>query len=110
MQRWLFVCLVACAPKAPDKPIAPPHDVARAETCDDMRAKVAELYRHDAQAKEPTRVDDATADNAQMVMNDCKRDPKVLPCLAQAGTVEEIEKRCLIPLDPEGSEGEGLKR
>ena len=38
-------------------------------------------------------------------MNDCAVDPaKIVPCLAKAVTVSELEKDCLIPLDDEGTE------
>jgi hypothetical protein len=71
-----------------------------------VRPRVEQLYRAEAQAKEPTRVDDAVADNTHMVMNDCAKDPaKIVPCLAKAATVSELEKDCLIPLDDEGTEG-----
>jgi hypothetical protein len=46
------------------------------------------------------------ADNTQMVMNDCVRDPKVGDCVETASSVAAIERSCLIPLDPDGSEGE----
>src|SRR5262245_628228 len=35
-----------------------------ANDCDGIRAKVEQLYRAEAQAKEPKRVDEAVADNA----------------------------------------------
>jgi hypothetical protein len=79
--------------------------------CDSIRAKVEQLYRAEAQAKEPKRVDEAVADNTTMVMNDCAKAPaKVTACVNAASTVAEIEKKCLIPLDEEGTEGEELRR
>lgn len=80
-----------------------------ASSCDGVRASVEAIYRDEAQRKEPKRVDDAVADNTAMVMTDCAKNPaKVAPCLAAAATVADIEKKCLAPLDPEGSEGEAL--
>jgi hypothetical protein len=76
-----------------------------ATTCDGVKPRVQDLYRAEAQQKEPKRVDEAVADNTQMVMNDCAKDPdKTVPCLAKAGSVAELEKDCLIPLDDEGTE------
>jgi hypothetical protein len=80
-----------------------------ATTCDEVKPRVEQLYRAEAQAKEPKRVDEAVADNTAMVMKDCAKDPgKTVPCLARAGSVAELEKQCLIPLDDEGTEGEAL--
>lgn len=88
---------------------APP--VANAKTCDDVKARVEQMYRGEAQIKEPKRVDEAAADNTAMVMRDCAKDPaKTVPCLASAGSVAELEKQCLVQLDDEGTEGEGLAK
>ncbi len=112
--RWiLFAVTAACA--CPSKQPAPVVTTgggsgsapAVTATCDGMKAKVAELYRAEAQAKEPKRVDDAVADNTAMVMTDCAKDPaRVAACLDKAQTVADIEKQCLAPLDEEGTEGE----
>jgi hypothetical protein len=109
MKRALLLVLVACACPA-KKPAqgggssVPP--IATATTCDGVRPRVEQLYRAEAQAKEPKRVEEAVADNTQMVMNDCAKDPaKTVPCLAKVATVSELEKDCLIPLDDEGTEG-----
>lgn len=77
------------------------------KTCDDARTKLTELY-----AAEPTPARNGTADtvsdNVTMVMNDCKKaQDRVLPCLAAAATVKDIEAKCVLPLDDEGTEGEG---
>lgn len=81
-----------------------------AGTCADLRAKVEQLYRADAEAKDPKRVDEAVADNTAMVMGDCAKQPaKIAPCVGAATTVEAMEK-CLGPLDDEGTEGEALRK
>jgi hypothetical protein len=74
-----------------------------------MLGKVSALYRADAEQHEPRRIDEAIADNSEMVMNDCRHEPrKVVPCLERARSVAELEHDCLIPLDPDGSEGQAL--
>ena len=108
--RLAVILLMACACACPSKKAAPPANggnapAANATTCEGVRPRVDQLYRAEAQAKEPKRVDDAVRDNTQMVMNDCAKDPaKIVPCLAKAATVSELEKDCLIPLDDEGTE------
>lgn len=75
-----------------------------ADACAAMEPKVAQLYRAEAQANEPKRVDEATADNTAMVMGDCRQAPqKVAACLQAAQTVADIEKTCLSRLDPAGN-------
>lgn len=121
MTRWvLFLSLVACAcPKQSATPgsgsgatvetgsghgAVPP---ASGNSCDGVKTRVEELYRAEAQAKEPKRVGDAVADNTAMVMNDCNKDPgKFVPCIANAKSVADLEKQCLVPIDDEGTEGE----
>jgi hypothetical protein len=79
--------------------------------CDAIRPKVEQLYRADAEQKEPKRVAEAVADNTAMVMNDCAKAPaKVVACVNGADSVAELEKKCLAPLDDEGSEGEELRK
>lgn len=79
--------------------------------CDGIRAKVEKLYRAEAEAKEPKRVEEAVADNTAMVMNDCAKAPaKVAACVSAAGSVAALERECLAPLDDEGTEGEELRR
>ncbi|HEY5924150.1 MAG TPA: hypothetical protein VIV11_20865 [Kofleriaceae bacterium] len=115
MKVWLVLAICACSSTHGTGPgggsgtgSAPP--VANAKTCDDVKARVQQMYRGEAQVKEPKRVDDAVADNTTMVMNDCAKDPaKTVPCLAKAGSIAELEKTCLIQLDDEGTEGEALK-
>lgn len=116
MKRWALLLTLACG--CSSKPnnagttgggssggTAPV--VANAKTCADVKAKVEQMYRVEAQANEPKRVDEAVADNTTMVMNDCAREPaKFVPCIANAKSVAELEKQCLVPLDDEGTEGE----
>lgn len=79
--------------------------------CEGTRSKVEQLYRAEAQAKEPKRVDDAVADNTAMVMAECGKDPvKVTACITAAATLKDLEATCLPKLDDEGTEGDTLKR
>ena len=122
MKRWLvFVAVLACGCPA-KKNTGPTNgsqgsnagsDVAvvtppsNAKTCDEVKPRVEQMYRAEAQAKEPKRVDEATADNTAMAMKDCATDPaKFVPCLAKAPTVADIEKQCIVPIDDEGTEGD----
>ena len=121
----LFLAMVACA--CPNKQASGPTGTVGSGTgagpgsngepavlptsggssCDDVKGRVEQLYRAEAQAKEPKRVDEAVADNTAMVMADCNKDPaRFVPCLAKAPSVAELEKQCLVPLDEEGTEGE----
>jgi len=79
--------------------------------CEGAKAKVEQLYRAEAQAKEPTRVEEAVADNTAMVMAECAKAPdKVSACVAAAQTLKELETTCMPQLDDEGSEGDTLKK
>ncbi len=74
------------------------------DPCAAVRPTVEQLYRAEAQANEPQRVDEATADNTAMVMGDCAKAPqKVAACVQAAKTVADIEKSCLERLDPAGN-------
>ncbi len=117
--RWLvIVVLAACSSthgtgagsgSSGSGPSTPP--TANAKTCDDVKSRIEQMYRSEAQAKEPKRVEEAVADNTAMVMNDCAKDPpKIVPCLARAGSIAELEQQCLIQLDDEGTEGQALVR
>ena len=118
MKAWLLAVVCACSSthgtgpgsgSGPGVGSAPP--VENAKTCDDVKTRVQQMYRDEAQVKEPKRVDEAVADNTAMVMKDCAKDPaKTVPCLASAGTVAELEKRCLVQLDDEGTEGEAMRK
>ena len=108
--KAVLLALAACAcpqKQAATPAPAPSKPVATTPTCDGVRGKVEMAYRTEAQQKEPKRVDEATADNTQMVMTECAKTPTIATCLDGAATVPEIEK-CLPPLDPEGTEGERL--
>ncbi|HEU0030090.1 MAG TPA: hypothetical protein VFQ53_05635 [Kofleriaceae bacterium] len=113
----LLVLLAACSSKAttpgggggpgPGSGGTPTH----ASTCDGLRPKLEQLYRAEAQAHEPKRVEGAVADNTAMVLADCARAPdKVIACVEGASTVAEIEGRCVKPLDDEGTEGLELRK
>jgi hypothetical protein len=79
--------------------------------CDAQRAKIEQLYRARARDREPSRVEEAVADNTTMVLNDCVQAPdKTAACIAAATTVQDLEARCLVPLDDEGTEGDKLTR
>jgi hypothetical protein len=79
--------------------------------CDAARAKVEQLYRASAAGKEPARADELVADNTAMVMNDCVTAPdKLAACIAAATSAADLEARCLIPIDDEGSEGDQRAR
>ena len=121
MRAAVWILLVACACACPSKSTSGPTNGSAGSgsakltppptgpitTCDGARDKLEGLYRAEAQAKEPKRVDEAVADNTAMVMKDCNKAPaRVVPCLAAAQTVAEIEAKCLTQLDDEGTEGD----
>lgn len=90
---------------------------AAASLCEAQRTKVEQLYRRAALEREPAgsasaaRIDEQVADNTAMVMNDCVLDPQArASCIAAATSVSEIQARCLIPLDDEGTEGDRIAR
>ncbi len=120
MTRWpVLLVMVACA--CPNKqttgpgtgsagsgttPVTPP--VSNASTCDEVKPRIEKLYRAEGQVKEPKRVEDFVADNTAMVMADCAKDPaRFVPCISSAPTVADLEKQCVVPLDDEGTEGDG---
>ena len=118
MKRLILVALIACG--CPSKPPAGPTGGAASggpvsgaqptsTTCDASRAKVEQLYRAALRDRDPARVNEAVADNATMVMNDCVKAPgKVTACISAATTAGELEARCLEPIDDEGTEGDRL--
>jgi hypothetical protein len=115
MKRLLLVgCVVACSGTATPSTTTTGSGSAsssNAKTCDEVKPRIEQLYRAEAQSTEPKRVDEAVADNTTMAMNDCAKDPgKLVPCFATAATASQLEKQCLIPLDDEGTEGEALRK
>lgn len=115
--KWLFlVTLFACA--CPKPPAGPAGGTAAgsgsssgvqpaATACDALRPKVEQLYRAAARNGDPKRVDEIVADNTAMVMNDCRKAPdKATACITAATTTQELEARCLEPIDDEGTEGD----
>lgn len=119
MRRLLLVALLACGSKPPGGTGGTSSSQAGSSTgtgpsataCDAVRPRVAQLYRAELRARDPARVDEAVADNTTMVMNDCIKSPdRTAACITAATTVQELEARCLIPLDEEGSEGDQLAR
>jgi len=97
----LFAAACACGKKDDGTgPGAGTGTAARAGSCDEARAHVEDLYRGTESA----------ADDVAMVMKDCAADPaRVAGCAGAAKTAAELEQRCLIPLDDEGSEGDRFK-
>ncbi len=111
MRLWLVAVAVLAGCCPPPKPAAKLAIGVTAATCDSVRAKVEALYRAEAQQQQPARVDTETADNVHMAMVDCAKDPaKLAACMDGANSVSDLEQRCLIPLDDEGSEGDALGR
>jgi hypothetical protein len=119
MTRWLvLLAMVACA--CPNKQTAGPSTgsgtggsgevtppVTNANTCDEVKPRIEQLYRAEGQTREPKRVEDFVADNTAMVMADCAKDPaRFVPCIASAPTVADLEKQCTVPLDDEGTEAD----
>ncbi len=119
MKRWLLFLLVACAcpSKSTSGPggsgsakVVEPLPTAAITSCETARPKIEALYRAEAEVKEPKRVEEAVADNTAMVLADCKKLPdRVVPCLAAAQTLADLESKCLVQLDDEGTEGEQHK-
>jgi hypothetical protein len=106
---FTLVAACACPPAAKSVPPGTGSAVAAQGTCEAARAHVAALYRAEAEAREPKRVEEATADNTAMALADCAKDPATRgPCLASAATVADLERNCLTPLDDEGTEGKSL--
>lgn len=106
-----MLALVACsAPGATTTTTTTTAPPAAAATCDSVKPRVEAMYRTEGQQREPKRVDEYVSDNTTMIMNDCVTNPpKLAPCLAAAATVAQMEQECVIPLDDDGTEGEGAK-
>jgi hypothetical protein len=109
---------LACGPKA----AAPGGDgsahgpasgtgTAAGTGCAAVRGKIEQLYRTEATGREPSRVNEAVADNTAMAMADCAKDPaRFTACIAAVTTAAELDARCLLPIDDEGTEGDKLAR
>jgi hypothetical protein len=116
MKRWIVVALLGAG--CPGKPPVPPVEASAGggsaptgTSCDAMRPKVEQLYRAEPRGREPAQVAEVVADNTTMVMNDCRKAPdKVTACIAAATNVRELEARCLVPIDDEGTEGDSVAR
>jgi len=112
--RWLIVlALVACGSKNKEGTGTGTGTGTQA-SCAQIQAHVTDLYKADAKANVGSGTgenpDEEVADNVTMVMNDCAAKPDtVAPCAQAAKTVAELEQRCLLPLDDEGSEGDRFK-
>jgi len=80
-------------------------------SCDAAKQKVSDLYRAEGLTrKDAKRIDAYVADNTAMVMAECTAQPdRVVPCLASATTVPDLEARCMAPLDDEGTEADRIK-
>lgn len=114
MKRSLAVAVIAgacgCGSAAPAGNAAGPGGgAASAPTtaCDQLRLRVEQLYRGEARDGDPVRMAERVADNTTMVMSDCATDPaRFAPCIAGAASARDLEARCLVPLDEEGTEGD----
>jgi hypothetical protein len=83
-----------------------------AADCEAVRAHVTALYQAEAAGKdtEAKRVAQAVADNTGMVMAECAREPgRVAGCAARARSTQELEQKCLAPLDDDGTEGDQFR-
>lgn len=78
-----------------------------AARCDKQRPHVAELYKKaepaDVDAKKQKRRDMERADNVNMMLTECKKNPdRFAPCIEKATSVKQLESQCVIRLDDEG--------
>jgi hypothetical protein len=111
-----FAVLVACSSKQGTTSTGSGGGTGSAPVaadCELARKKVAELYRAEAIANKEAgaRIEESVADNTAMVMNDCVKAPsKVSACIQAVATAGDLEHRCLVQLDDEGSEGEALRQ
>jgi hypothetical protein len=72
--------------------------------CDGIHAKVTGLYQ--ASAERTKMAPEEVADNAVMVMAECRGAPNhVIACVQKVTSVVQLETLCLSKLDDEGSEG-----
>ncbi|MDX2093814.1 MAG: hypothetical protein SFX73_38620 [Kofleriaceae bacterium] len=112
----LVAALAACSGKQGAPPTTGSNGSSSAVTppaggCEAVRGKIEGLYRTEAQAKEPQRVDEAVVDNTRMVMLECAKAPaQVSACIANAATLKDVESTCLPALDDEGTETDVLRK
>ena len=112
MNKWVWVWALALGCACPKKPTPPTgggsgSGSAVATGCDSVKPKIEQLYRAEGQQREPKRVEEYVADNTHMVMADCAKQPdKAVPCITAAQSVSDLESKCLVPLDEEGTEGD----
>ncbi|HUQ02441.1 MAG TPA: hypothetical protein VM261_08095 [Kofleriaceae bacterium] len=72
--------------------------------CDAVATKVTGLYQANAERTKMTP--DEVADNAAMVMGECRSAPNhVVACVNKVTSVVQLETLCLSKLDDDGSEG-----
>ena len=79
-------------------------DIVR--SCAAMQHRVEELYQQAAEQSgmAANRRSEFVSANLHMVMSDCRLNPtEGYACLQEAKSVTELEDRCLVPLDDEGS-------
>jgi hypothetical protein len=116
----LLACACACPSKSTSKPTtgsgsgsgsaATPPAEETITSCEGAKGKLGKLYRAELEKKDPKNVDELVADNTAMVLKDCKKAPdRVIPCLIAAQTVKDVETKCVVQLDDEGTEGEQPK-
>lgn len=72
--------------------------------CDGISGKVTGLYQ--ASAERTKMTPEEVADNAAMVLAECRTAPNhVVACVQKVTSVVQLEELCLGKLDDEGSEG-----
>ena len=97
----------ACGCKSSPTTTPATNNAASAATCATIHDHLVELYRADALAKEPARVQAATVDNVTMAEHECAHAAASFPgCAAAATSAAQFESTCMPTLDSEGSEGD----
>ena len=97
-----LVLLSSCASHAP----SPAQGPLSPQNCEESEATVRALYLEAAESEgvASNLQSDYLQANVQMTMNDCRLDPnRVIACLHRAKSAEQIENRCLTPLDEAGT-------
>lgn len=76
---------------------------AHNERCAKLSSHLEQLYAATTPKDKPELAADLRAANVEMVMTDCREEPdRVAPCVEKATSADEIESKCLIPLDDDG--------